>query len=119
MLRCNLDPFGLHDDARLSDALKRSYLAEDTKRIRYAANDEESGIASDEDQCGRGSNRSALRFTLDSPIEAGGSVGQRSLVSLARALVKDRKIMILDGLLLLLTTRRIEVSWPHCPMHHP
>ena len=39
------------------------------------------------------------RFTLDSPIEDEGSnlsMGQRSLVSLARALVKDSKILILD-----------------------
>ena len=28
-LRSNLDPFGLHDDARLWDALRRSYLVED------------------------------------------------------------------------------------------
>lgn len=41
----------------------------------------------------------AERFTLDTPIEEEGSnlsVGQRSLVSLARALVKDAKITILD-----------------------
>ena len=39
------------------------------------------------------------RFTLDSPIDDEGSnlsIGQRSLVSLARALVKDSKILILD-----------------------
>jgi ABC-type multidrug transport system fused ATPase/permease subunit len=99
-LRSNLDPFGLHEDARLWDALKRSYLVEDTKRISPTAKDQEAGIDGDGDQRESGSiTPNAPRFTLDSPIEAEGSdlsTGQRSLVSLARALVKDSKILILD-----------------------
>jgi ABC-type multidrug transport system fused ATPase/permease subunit len=99
-LRSNLDPFGLHDDARLWDALRRSYLVEDTKRISSGVKGEECGIDGDEDQRGTGStSANAPRFTLDGSIEAEGSnlsIGQRSLVSLARALVKDSKILILD-----------------------
>jgi ABC-type multidrug transport system fused ATPase/permease subunit len=99
-LRSNLDPFGLHDDARLWDALRRSYLVEGTERISPAANEKDAGIDVDEDQRGTGSTTPTTpRFTLDSPIEAEGSnlsIGQRSLVSLARALVKDSKILILD-----------------------
>ncbi|KAI9447656.1 ABC transporter [Lactarius indigo] len=95
-LRSNLDPFGQHDDTRLWDALRRSYLVEDAKRISpvtpYAEGEGE--------HLGTGSTTlNTPRFTLDSPIEEGGSnlsVGQRSLVSLARALVKDSKIIILD-----------------------
>jgi ABC-type methionine transport system ATPase subunit len=64
------------------------------------AKDEEVGIDGDGDQRESGSiTPNAPRFTLDSPIEVEGSnlsIGQRSLVSLARALVKDSKILILD-----------------------
>jgi len=91
-LRSNLDPFGLHDDATLWDALKRAYLVEDSKR----------GVSKtleDEDDPLPGALTPPARFTLDSIIEDEGgnlSIGQRSLVSLARALVKDAKIIILD-----------------------
>ncbi|KAH9003060.1 P-loop containing nucleoside triphosphate hydrolase protein [Lactarius hatsudake] len=93
-LRSNLDPFGQHDDAWLWDALRRSYLIEDTKSIslvKPGPDEEDFGI--------RVTTPHAPRFTLDSSIEDEGSnlsIGQRSLVSLARALVKDSKILILD-----------------------
>ncbi|KAI0040096.1 ABC transporter [Auriscalpium vulgare] len=93
-LRSNLDPFDLHDDARLWDALKRSYLVEDAKP---AAGAEEG--AEDEKLPTGVSTPIGPRFSLDSPIEEEGnnlSIGQRSLVSLARALVKDSKVLILD-----------------------
>ncbi|KAF8896247.1 ABC transporter [Infundibulicybe gibba] len=88
-LRSNLDPFNVHDDATLWDALKRSYLVESTKRHSLGSDD---GTPS-------GAHTPVNRFTLDSIIEDEGgnlSIGQRSLVSLARALVKNAKVIILD-----------------------
>ena len=65
-LRSNLDPFGLHDDARLWDALKRSYLVEISK-------------ADDGNDISEGALTPMNRFSLDTVIEDEGnnlSIGQ-------------------------------------------
>ncbi|QRV97503.1 ABC transporter transmembrane region [Ceratobasidium sp. AG-Ba] len=89
-LRSNLDPFGIYDDARLWDALKRAYLVDRPVMVQKS---------SDGEDLPSGVQTPVNRFTLDTVIEEEGgnlSVGQRSLVSLARALVKDSKIIVLD-----------------------
>ncbi|KZV73095.1 P-loop containing nucleoside triphosphate hydrolase protein [Peniophora sp. CONT] len=74
-LRENLDPFGQHDDEALNAALRAA------------------GLYSVQDQEIEG------RITLDSQISTGGgslSVGQRQILALARALVRQSKLLILD-----------------------
>lgn len=74
-LRRNLDPFEQHDDATLNDALRASGLF---------------SLQTDGDEA---------RLTLDSDIASAGSnlsVGQRQIIALARAIVRNSKLLILD-----------------------
>ncbi|KAJ3982159.1 P-loop containing nucleoside triphosphate hydrolase protein, partial [Lentinula detonsa] len=83
-VRSTLDPFSIYDDADLWDALRRSFLVEED---RYSSD----STTDVDDNNGR--------ITLDTIIEPEGtnlSLGQRSLLSLARALVKDSRVVMLD-----------------------
>ncbi|KAH9951515.1 hypothetical protein B0H21DRAFT_775731 [Amylocystis lapponica] len=74
-LRQNLDPFQQYDDAVLNDALRAAGLF---------------SVQSQTDDA---------RITLDSQIASGGnnlSVGQRQILALARAIVRQSKLLILD-----------------------
>ncbi|KAJ7578270.1 P-loop containing nucleoside triphosphate hydrolase protein [Mycena floridula] len=74
-LRYNLDPFDAYDDLTLNNALRCSGL--------YSLQNETDDT----------------RITLDSNIAAGGanlSVGQRQIIALARAIVRNSKLLILD-----------------------
>jgi ABC-type multidrug transport system fused ATPase/permease subunit len=73
-LRSNLDPFDLHTDAELWDALRRSYVIDTFRKD-----------SSDDD--GSGQDGHSGRFNLDSPIEEEGgnlSIGQ----------VRDQKVAL-------------------------
>jgi ABC-type multidrug transport system fused ATPase/permease subunit len=70
-----LDPFEQHDDATLNAALRDAGLF---------------SLQTETDEA---------RLTLDSDISGGGnnlSVGQRQIIALARAMVRNSKLLILD-----------------------
>lgn len=70
-----MDPFEQYDDLTLNAALRASGLF---------------SLQTEEDE---------TRLTLDSQISSGGSnlsVGQRQILALARAMVRESKLLILD-----------------------
>ncbi|KAG1903686.1 ABC protein [Suillus fuscotomentosus] len=88
-IHSNLDPFSQHSDAVLWDALHRSCLLDSstTSKLSYSSD----GVGSEQ--------APTNRCDLDSTIEREGanlSIGERSLLSLARVLVKDDRVVVLD-----------------------
>ncbi|CAO1636594.1 unnamed protein product [Jaminaea pallidilutea] len=96
-LRYNLDPFEEHNDAELWDAMKQAKLVDADEEGAGSGTAGESTPAELSEK--KAATTPQQRLTLDMEIATDGSnlsQGQRSLVSIARALVKQSKILVLD-----------------------
>ncbi|KAG6133513.1 hypothetical protein E4U38_002770 [Claviceps purpurea] len=97
-VRSNLDPFQEHTDLELSSALRQADLV--PPEVSLPLGEDRPGAGQGESQ-GRGASAGVegSRITLDSIVEEDGlnfSLGQRQLMALARALVRNSRIIVCD-----------------------
>lgn len=98
-LRSNLDPFDEHTDLELYNALERVHLISFDETATLPSHSTPPASSVNSSWLSEIDGKSNMFACLTSPISEGGmnlSQGQRQLLCLARAIVSQPKIMILD-----------------------